>query len=802
MKKISFIFITFFFLNPAFSQNWTGAINSDWNNPSNWSTIPSSGDDIEIDPVNYTGAMAHPIVNVNSNFTPAELLVQNGAQLTISAILNTTDRAEIIGNGTIVTITNSGAFSLIGTGNNARLIFVEDAHLEMSGGSLSCGQRLLFELGATGTINSGTITVGETLALVDGSPLGSSKLIQNGGTITTNAGFGFENEAGVYYPTFEQTGGTIHINGSLVWLGAAPGAGKGYFRSSGGSVFITGIIENDPTSTMGMQLELNGSSTVLENSGTTIRLLAGDSIILADSATWKDLSFATWFNNGVIHGTSNSIFQCGNTTFTGNQTSPENGIYQLEHLTVPAGKYLNHVSPPELRISGNMTVSGSFSHNANQLTLNGSKNQTIDHSSNNLILHGLQVKNRADGPSDGGYGISLNTTVSISQFLNLYDGIIVSAPGKITQMGDNVYLSGQSDSTFITGYVQKTGDDSFTFPVGSIPDRYRPFTISSPASPGSQVKVGYFNSAYSTLTPVENPLLSVSSLEYWDFTNSSTTDSLTVAVEWNDASQSGLTNCNDISLTVWDGTKWAFIPSITNGLCNGSNQGSLSGSIPLPTDGPITIGFTSNVTQQHITLCAGDSLTVGLNTYNQSGTYFDIFQDINGDDSTVITVITVLVPIIQSVTDNITSITLNAPTANTVMWINCLDGTTAAGTGNFAFTFTPEENGNYAVIAGHNGCVDTSDCIVIDQLGLSEFNKNKLEMYPNPVTKGGHLVITSTSTQFVIQSLDGKIIQPKAVIILDGKCELDLPILSSGLYLIRETGSGNKNPQTGRFKVD
>jgi hypothetical protein len=252
MKKIILIFSIYLITNHAFGQNWTGAVNSDWNNSANWSASPSNGDDIEIDPANYTGAMAQPIISGSSNFTPAEILVQNGAQLTISGTLNTTDQVEIIGAGTQISITNSGAFSLIGAGNNARLIFVDDAHLEMNGGSLSSGQRLLFELGATGIINNGTVTVGETIALVDGSASGSSKLIQNGGTITTNAEFGFENEAGIFYPTFEQNGGTLHINGALLWLGAAPGAGKGYFRSTGGSVFVTGPIGNDPTSTMGI----------------------------------------------------------------------------------------------------------------------------------------------------------------------------------------------------------------------------------------------------------------------------------------------------------------------------------------------------------------------------------------------------------------------------------------------------------------------------------------------------------------------------------------------------------------------
>ena len=800
MKKNTLILITSLCFTAAFGQNWTGALNSDWNNPSNWSTTPSNGDDIVIDPANYTGVMAEPVIAVNSNFTPAEMLVQNGAHLTVSAVLNTTNRVEVIGNGTLLTITNSGAFSLIGGGNNARLIFVDDAHLEMDGGVLSSGQRLLFELGATGTIDDGTVTVGETIALVDGSAIGSSKLIQNGGTITTNAEFGFENEAGTYYPTFEQNGGTLYVNGSLLWLGTAPGAGKGYFRSNGGSVFITGTIGNDPTSTMGMHLEVSGSSTIFENSGTNVTVLSGDSLVLADSATWRDVNAPAWMNDGVVYGSSNSLFQSGNTTFNGNTNGSGIAVYQLGNLTVPTGKTLNHVYPILLRISGNMNILGSFNHNTNRLILNGTKNQSIDHAANNLTFHGLTVENKANGPADGGYGISLNTTITITDMLDLADGIIVSTPGKLIKLVDNMYNLFGTDTTFIDGYIEKTGNDPFNFPLGKVPDKYRPLSITPPVSVSTQIKVGYVDAPYSSLTPVEGPMQSVSALEYWDFTNSNPGDLVGVTVGWNNASQSGLTDCADISLTVWNGIKWAFVPSGTSGLCNGTNEGTLFSSGNLPANGPITIGFTDNVTQQSVTLCPGGTFTVGSNTYDESGTYFDVLQDMNGDDSTVVTVITVLPHLVDSVTNNITFLTANvSPVATQFQWIDCLNGFSQI-IGEVTTTFTPSQNGSYAVIASHNACHDTSECVIIDQLGLPELSKLTLEIYPNPVSRAEKLIINSHASEFSIQSLDGKIHQPKSVTLFEGTCEIELPVLSTGIYIISEAG-GISAPRTGRFSV-
>jgi hypothetical protein len=90
---------------------------------------------------------------------------------------------------------------------------------------------------------------------------------------------------------------------------------------------------------------------------------------------------------------------------------------------------------------------------------------------------------------------------------------------------------------------------------------------------------------------------------------------------------------------------------------------------------------------------------------------------------------------------------------------------------------------------------------VIDQLGLSELSKNELKLYPNPVSSDERLVIVSDARDFVIQSLDGKIVQPVSLLILDGKCEIELPVLSSGIYLVRENSQAG-NPRTSLFRVD
>lgn len=768
------------------AQNWTGAVDANWNNPANWSSQPGNGDDIIIDPANYTGAMVAPIITGTSSFTPAEMLVQNGAQLMIAGTLTTTDRVEILGAGTAVTLT--GTFALTGTGNNGRLIFAEDAHLQMNSGNLQVSQRLLFELGATGNINAGTVTVGETIALVDGSPTGSSRLFQHGGTITVNAEFGFENEAGEFYPAFDQTAGTLNINGALLWLGAAPGTGRGYFRSSGGIVHITGAIGNDPASTMGMQIELSGSNTLLEHAGSTVTALVGDSILLQDSAQWFDMNGVSWQNNGVFHASAGSLFKSGNTTLNGT------GSYQFDDLTIPASKLFNHISPASISVSGDLNVAGIFSHHSNQLVLDGTSQQAITASTPGLNLYQLEISNTANSPSDGGYGISLNNNLHIAHALLLTDGIVTTVPEAMVSLADNATITGGSDTTFIDGYLEKTGDDAFEFPIGSAPDRYRPFAVSAPATASTVISVAYKSGAYNTLLPVQIPLQSVSGIEYWDLSRSGSTDFFAVSAGWNDATQSGLTNCEDISLTVWNGTQWEFVASSTTGLCDGENAGTLISSAALPEIGPVTIGFTENVYQSQVALCPGESITVDTNTYSVSGVYIDVFEDMNGEDSTVVTILEVQEPFVITVTDNITYLVASAPGATAYQWIDCSNqqGPVAGETNA---EFHPLANGTYAVIVSRNGCADTSDCVAIDQLGLSTNELEQIHLYPNPVENQGIIHITTPVqlSGLTVFSPEGKQIQINTPIQDASGIHLVLPKLLPGIYWIKMNISDAQN---------
>jgi hypothetical protein len=787
MKNSIILWVALLATLPAFAQNWTGAVNSDWNNVANWSAAPGNGDDIEIDPANYTGAMAQPVVTGASNFTPAEMLVQHEAELTIAGTLNASDRVEVLGAGTFVRI-DSGTFALTGSGNNGRLIFAEESQLEMTGGNLQVSQRLLFELGAIGTIDAGNITVAETIALIDGGISGSSKLVQHGGTITANAEFGFENEAGTYYPRFEQTGGILNINGNLLWLGAAPGAGRGYFTSSGGTITVTGTIVNDPTSTMNLHIALSGTA-VFNHTGTQVGLLAGDSIAIADGAVWTDVHTVSWTNNGVLHATANGLFTAGNTILTGT------GTYQFGDLTIPTGQSLTLVTPSSISISGDWEISGTFSNNAHEIILNGLAPQTFS-ATNPLTLYDLTINHT-------GSGITVLDQIRVSHALQLIQGVVIVDESTSLFLPDNATITGGSDSSFVEGYLEKAGDEAIEFPLGKSPDRYRPLAISAPSSAAAVVRVAYRPMAYSFLTPVEAPLQSVSALEYWDLSQTGSTDPFTATVGWNNASESGLTDCADISMTVWNGSQWSFVASTTTGLCDADNAGMLNSSVALPVVGPLTIAFTNNVYQRATELCPGDSLIVDTNTYTISGIYTDVLQDINGEDSTIVSILTVLAPLSVSVTNYVLYLEAAAPNATHYQWIDC-NANNLPIAGATAAQFYPTANGSYAVIASRDNCTDTdtSACELIVQLGIASPSLTIVQLYPNPVTGNGALQLMASAAlrSIALYTTDGRLIQRYAIFAAAGEMiSIALPNLTSGTYLLlAETSAGSS---ANRFVV-
>lgn len=91
-------------------------------------------------------------------------------------------------------------------------------------------------------------------------------------------------------------------------------------------------------------------------------------------------------------------------------------------------------------------------------------------------------------------------------------------------------------------------------------------------------------------------------------------------------------------------------------------------------------------------------------------------------------------------------------------WLNCTTGNTPIA-GATSATYEATENGSYAVISSDGNCSDTSDCVVVNSVGLDMISHslNSVKISPNPTTDKIALTFTGTSSATVlVYDLQGK----------------------------------------------
>lgn len=818
------------------AQNWTGNSNSDWNNPANWSSIPGNGSTLVIDPANYTGAMASPFISSNSSFSPGTVTVQNGGVLNISANLATQEDVEASGNGSLIYVT-AGTFS-VGPGNGGRLIADLGGAITVDGGSVivderlisgmaslitiddgyvTTNQRLLLDLGGKIVQNGGTVEVAETFALADGEGAISCLYEMNGGTLNISGEMALENEEGDFSPTFNMTGGTLNLDGDLVWFGSAPGTGTPKVHLSGGTANINGLISNLAESTVNMHLTVDGTAT-LNFSGASINLIQG-----TDSIMQRGMNASIYFTNTNAWNNA-GVFWADNTTtrFEGTTTLNGSGNYQFNYLSIHPLASLIHNNPASISVSGDLMQNGSFVSNTNTVVFNGTEEQFL--SGQNIQLYNVTLQNSSQE------GLTLQTETHIFNELVFMDGKINSSDAALLVFEDNSLSLGNSATRFVNGPVQKKGNDAFIFPIGKNETRAM-LGITGASFINNSFTAEYFDQAHPDLTTINSPLTAVSPLGYWTLERENTSEEVNVALYWEDAAVSGITDCNELTLASFDGSDWNNILAAASGDCTGSGSGFVSSVGSVSQYNAFTFGFLGDVNSVDTTICAGQSYTVGTSTYTGTGTYLDVLTSSQNTDSTVVTHLTVLDSIIftqnvvlcfgdsvlvdgqyylqsgtypelfaaangcdslvNTVVDVLPEInvavvpsgaTLTAENtdADSYQWINCIDNQPVPG--ETSVLFTPVQNGNYALIITEDNCSDTSGCHTINSVGLHVGVQNPLiRLYPNPTSGSLKLVYPGTENYTLrISDTRGKLVFEQKF------CPkmLEMTLNKSGIYFL------------------
>lgn len=184
-------------------------------------------------------------------------------------------------------------------------------------------------------------------------------------------------------------------------------------------------------------------------------------------------------------------------------------------------------------------------------------------------------------------------------------------------------------------------------------------------------------------------------------------------------------------------------------------------------DSIITLNLTIYGTTGNDIQTACNSITwIDGNTYTTNNNFAQHrLKNVIGCDSIVTLILTIIK--ISTSTTTTSGHTINASNSNaSYQWLNC-DKNHEVIFGENRQSFSPKTKGNYSVELTEKGCTDTSDCISITTIGISENNiENNISIYPNP--GNGVLLIdlgADQNAQISITDIFGRLLYSKSSIL-------------------------------------
>lgn len=241
---------------------------------------------------------------------------------------------------------------------------------------------------------------------------------------------------------------------------------------------------------------------------------------------------------------------------------------------------------------------------------------------------------------------------------------------------------------------------------------------------------------------------------------------------------------NNITDTVCDFILWNGIGISQSGVYTFATQAA-QGCDSLVTLDVLVKKSSSSVVDE--TQCGSYFWPLSNQTYTQTGNYTAIIPNLAGCDSTITLNLT-----INSVDNgvNVSGSTISSTSTGTVyQWLDCNNNFSPIN-GETSASFTATADGSYAVLVTNNttSCSDTSDCIVLNGVGISEQHKDLLTIFPNP----GNGVFTLKTGEwligkgFVVSDTRGRVLIKETIVASEQN--LDLHSFESGVYFISTSG--------------
>lgn len=232
---------------------------------------------------------------------------------------------------------------------------------------------------------------------------------------------------------------------------------------------------------------------------------------------------------------------------------------------------------------------------------------------------------------------------------------------------------------------------------------------------------------------------------------------------------------------------FTWIDNLTYTSSNNTATHTIIGGSSNGCDSIVTLNLTINQPTTGIDVqTACESYTwidnVTYTASNNTATHTITGGAANGCDSTVTLNLTINTVDI-TVTDNSPTLIANNTSATSYQWMDCATDLELNGETNA--TYDADLNGSYAVIVTENGCTDTSNCIIVNNVNLDDLTEREefIKIYPNPTTgkvymEFDHLDLTKELRIVDITGKQVMMFQPNS-----NKIEINLD-LKPGSYFI------------------
>lgn len=189
----------------------------------------------------------------------------------------------------------------------------------------------------------------------------------------------------------------------------------------------------------------------------------------------------------------------------------------------------------------------------------------------------------------------------------------------------------------------------------------------------------------------------------------------------------------------------------------------------------------SSISLQSVTICEGESVTVGSNSYFSSGIYSDTLQSISGCDSIVVTSLSI--NNVDSTVVCLGSVCFAQQGGASYQWYACdsTGYTTLSGaTGQYLNLTSP---GNYGVSITINGCIDSSACVYSGVVGIQGVpEEHILQIVPNPANESFSIKGEYQVIQLSVIDVNGRILGQKEMVKGD---YFYLKNIAAGIYFVR-----------------